>query len=319
MAQQEAETLTERRKAVWGLVVASMLWGLSFVWAKEAGESTNQALVLGEHAILGPILVLTWRFGAAGLVCLVLFPSGRRGITGASLRESGLLGVTLWLGMVPQMLGLDRTSEAVSAFLTSLAVVFVPLILWFVLRQPPSRAVVWPLAIAVAGVWLLTGAAPTGFGVGEALSLSCAVSFSVYIIVLDRRSDSKGTWAVAGGQFIVVSALSGVLASAMCLYQGLPVLSVHACVFTTRAVWQPTVLLIALPTICCFGLVIHLQPKIGPTQATLIYLFEPLFAAMFAFLLVGRRLSPITIAGGALVLAANGAMDRIERGRAHGG
>lgn len=305
--------MTEQRKANIGLIAASLLWGFSFVWAKSVGENVNLALGIGEHAVLGPILVLTWRFGAAGLLCLVLFPSVRRRWTVRSLRKAILLGVILWLGLVPQMLGLDRTSEAVSAFLTSLTIVFVPLILVFVLRKAPPRAVWCPVGIAVLGVWLLTGAAPTGFGLGETLGLCCAVLFSVYIIALNRLSGDEEPWAMAFGQFITVSLLSCALAAVICLSQGLPFFSIQSCVFDTRAIWQPLTLLILFPTICSFGLVFHLQPKIEPTQAALIYLFEPIFAAAFAFLLVGRTLSSIAIAGGVLILVANAAMDRIER------
>ena len=69
------------------------------------------------------------------------------------------------------MLGLDRTSEAVSAFLTSLTVVFVPLLMVVIVRRPPRAALWLPVGLAALGIWLMTGAAPTGFGVGEVLGL----------------------------------------------------------------------------------------------------------------------------------------------------
>ena len=82
--------------------------------------------------------------------------------------RSIVLGAMLSCGMIVQHLGLDRTSEAVSAFLTSLTILFVPLILTLALRKPPAPVMWLGVVIATAGVWLMTGAAPSGFGVGEA-------------------------------------------------------------------------------------------------------------------------------------------------------
>ena len=77
-------------------------------------------------ALLGPVLLLSWRFTLAGLLWLVCVPAAWRGWSWRSVGRSMLLGALLWLGQTFQILGLDRTSEAVSAFLTSLTVVFVP-------------------------------------------------------------------------------------------------------------------------------------------------------------------------------------------------
>src|SRR5207253_2740481 len=80
--------------------------------------------------------------------------------------------------MMGQQLGLDRTSQAVSAFLTSLSILFVPLLMLLVLRRPPPAALWLGVALAGAGIWLMTGAAPGGFGPGELLGLCCSILFS---------------------------------------------------------------------------------------------------------------------------------------------
>ena len=162
-------------RASLALLLATLAWGCSFTWAKAGGEGINETAGLPPGSLLGPLVLLAWRFTLAGLLWLCLFPAARRGWTWRSLGHSGLLGGLLWLGQTLQMLGLDRTSEAVNAFLTSLTVVFVPLIMLCVLRRPPAASMWTAVVLAIFGVWLMTGATPTGFGVGELLGLAmCA-------------------------------------------------------------------------------------------------------------------------------------------------
>ena len=173
-------------RASLALLLATLAWGCGFTWAKTGGQGINVAAGLPPGSLLGPLVLLAWRFTLAGLLWLCLFPAARRGWTWRSLGHSGLLGGLLWLGQTLQMLGLDRTSEAVNAFLTSLTVVFVPLIMLCVLRRPPAASMWTAVVLAIFGVWLMTGATPTGFGVGELLGLACALVFAIHMIALGR-------------------------------------------------------------------------------------------------------------------------------------
>src|SRR5262249_49592048 len=87
------------------LLLATLAWGCSFTWAKAGGEGINQAAGLPPGALLGPLLLLAWRFTLAGLLWLCFFPAARRGWTWASLRRAGLLGSLLGAGQTLQMLG----------------------------------------------------------------------------------------------------------------------------------------------------------------------------------------------------------------------
>src|SRR3954468_19678672 len=159
------------RGAVIALIFATVFWGCGFTWAKEAGEVVNHRMGLGNGAMLGPVWILAWRFLSAGLIWLAIFPNARPGVNLCVFPRALILGAMLATGLVVQHLGLDRTSEAVTAFLTSLTILFVPVLAWGLLRKPPA-ALLWAgVLVATAGIWLLTGAAATGFGPGEALGL----------------------------------------------------------------------------------------------------------------------------------------------------
>lgn len=291
--------------ATLGLLLATLAWGCSFTWAKTGGEGLNQAAGVAAGAVLGPLLLLAWRFTLAGVVWLCMFPAARQGWTWVSLRRAFLLGFLLWAGQTLQVLGLDRTSEAVSAFLTSLSVVFVPVLLWVVLRRPPARHVWIAVGLAALGVWLMTGAAPTGFGLGEGLGFGCAMAFSGHLILLGDVGQRDSSWRLTAGQFLSVGILSGLTCT---LLPGMPQMwapQVHWQLVVHSGVWQELGYLILLPTLGSFGLMFYFQPRLDPTRAALLYLAEPLFAALFAYVMQGRTLSPIALGGAVLLLTAN--------------
>jgi hypothetical protein len=65
------------------------------------------------------------------------------------------------------------------------------------------------------------------------------------------------------------------------------------------------VLLVVIATMTAFGLMFYFQPKLDPTRAALVYLGEPIFAALYAYVAVGRALSAVALVGAGLILAAN--------------
>jgi drug/metabolite transporter (DMT)-like permease len=72
------------------------------------------------------------------------------------------------------------------------------------------------------------------------------------------------------------------------------------------------ILLVVFSTLLAFGLMIFFQPKVDPTRAALIYLTEPVFAAVFAWVLTGRGLGPTGIAGAGLIIAANSLVEWLQ-------
>jgi drug/metabolite transporter (DMT)-like permease len=291
------------RPAVAALLLATVFWGCGFAWAKTAGETVNAACGFANGAPFGPMFVLTARFIASALLWFAMFPDSRRGWTRQDLLRTLILGVILSAGMIVQHLGLDRTSEAVSAFLTSLTILFVPLMMTFVLGKPP-RPILWlGVVLATIGVWLMTGAAPSGFGIGELLGLSCALVYSVDIIVLNYLITPANVSRLTAGQFLVVG-LSNLIACLFLPGGGAGLARGHELVLMP-AVGSNVALLAIFPTLLSFGLQFRFQPRLDPSRAALIYLMEPIFASLFALMLNGRGLNGIAVMGAALIIVAN--------------
>lgn len=296
------------RVAEFALLLATVFWGCGFTWAKSAGEAVQRQAGLPPGAALGPVFILAGRFLLGGLLLFLLVPAARRGWTPRGLARILGVGLLLSTGLIVQHLGLDRTSEAVSAFLTSLSVLFVPLILTVALRRPPAPAVWAGVALATLGVWLMTGAAPTGFGIGELLGLACALAFSCYILAVNAAARAgESPWRLTAGQFLV----TGLVCLLTCLpLAGGRALFTHP-LATTAHLLAPKdallhlLLLTAFPTLAAFGLLNFFQPRLDPTRATLLYLLEPVVAAVYAWAIKDRGPNAVGWLGAALILAAN--------------
>jgi len=303
----------EERAAVLALLLGTVCWGCGFTWAKEAGEAVQHAAGLPAGHPFGPIFVLAWRFLAAAVVWLLIFPASRRGWTWRGSAWGAVAGALCALGLILQHIGLDRTSEAVSAFLTSLTILFVPLIVLFAGRPP--RPVLWVgVALASAGVWLMTGATPRGFGWGEVLGLACAFTFSLYILAVNFAAKVESPYRVTVAQFAVVAIVC--LITCAFLSGGRAALGGTERILASREVWLNTLLLTIFPTLIAFSLLTFFQPKVDPTRAALIYLAEPVFATIYAAVVAGHRTGPKALAGAGLILVANALVEILSaRGR----
>ena len=301
-----------RRRAVLALVIACACWGGSFTWTKSATDDINALARAGADSSLGTLLLLGWRFTLAGALWLTFLPAARRGWSGNSFGLAVLLGSVFAAGMVTQTLGLAHTSEAVSAFLTSLLILFVPLMMTLVLRRPPAPILWIGVALATAGIWLMTGATPRGFGVGELLGLLCSVVFSAHILLVNVAVAADDPWRMVAGQFVVVG-IACLLAAVITAPSGR---DWHVLLLPLdRVLVARTLLLVVFASLLAFGLMIFYQPKLDPARAAMVYLTEPIFAAAYAYFAIGRSMSVTALAGAILILTANGLVELVEANR----
>lgn len=291
--------------AVAALLLGTVFWGCGFTWAKAAGEAVQDAAGLPREAAFGPVFILSWRFLIASSAWFIVFPASRRGWSLRGIGWATLIGLSLGSGLIVQHIGLDRTTEAVSAFLTSLTILFVPMLMIIVLRKP-LRGVLWiGVILATAGVWLMTGAQPSGFGLGEILGIAAAFLFSLYILTVNAASTRETPWRMVGAQFGTTAVIC--FASCAFLRGGRanlhPMAMIH--ILSIRTVWLNLLFLTLFTTLVAFGLLTFFQPLLDPTRAALIYLAEPIFATLYAAIVAGHRAGLMTLAGAALILIAN--------------
>ena len=266
--------------APWALLTVSAAWGFSFVVMKDAiqRQSVNNFLFT--------------RFTLAVIVMILIRPQVIKLFTKDLLQRGGLAGVFLGLGYIAQTLGLERTGAAITGFITGLYVVLTPLIASIVLKEKITKFTWYCIAVATFGLGLLS---IRGFsvGIGEMFVLASAVLFAAHIIALSKWSSGRDVYAMTVIQLSMCAILAG-LASAIEGYSLPP----------DSGVWSVVVFTAVFATAIAFIVQTWSQAHMSATKVAVILTMEVVFAAAFAIVLGGERLTIQTAVGGVLVVVA---------------
>ena len=190
-------------------------------------------------------------------------------------------------------MGLQTTAASVSGFITGTYVVLTPIIMWIAFKARLNVRTWVAVALALAGLAVLSLTGLGNGGVGEALTLVGAALYAVHIVLLDRWSRSMDAMSLAIVQLIGVALTTGFL--------GLPG-GYH--VPADPGVWGAIVYTAIMAGIVTMLLQTWAQRHITPTRVALLMTFEPVFASAFAVGFGGEAVTIRLVAGGALILLA---------------
>ena len=274
------------------LLLTTVIWGCAFV-AQSVGM---------DH--IGPF---TFQAVRSGLAVLTLLPviflfdlKKKDGKTYLSrwcdprLWKAGIFcGIALFVASGAQQVGLIDTDAGKAGFLTSMYIVIVPFFGLF-FRKKLSPATILGVLIAVAGLYLVSGAGSTGIAPGDLLMILCAVAFAVQIVLVERLGMGMDGLRLNCIQCLVCS-----------------VLSAAVMVFTEAPAWG-SLLGCALPLAyagclsmgVAYSLQIIGQQKVDAVPAAIIMSLESVFAALAGWLLLNERMSPRELAGCGLLFTA---------------
>jgi drug/metabolite transporter (DMT)-like permease len=165
---------------------------------------------------------------------------------------------------------------------------------WLFLRRSVS---VWhgvALVAAFVGVALLVGGARFEAAWGLVFAIASPMIYTGYILLGERVMSSVP--AVAASAVIMSGA-----AVAFCVLAALQ----HELRLPTTALgWGVAIGIALIPTMIAISLFLASLPRIGAARASLLSTIEPVVTVLLAAALLGDRLSPLQLAGGALVLVA---------------
>ncbi len=291
------------RKAALALLAVTFIWGLTFVWMKQAIDADDASV--GRD--LGPFtiaLFLVLRFGVAALVLALAVPSARRGLN-ARVWLGGLwLGGLLFGGFVLQMFGLEGVSPAVSAFLTSLYVVFTALLSAAIARKAPHPVLILGALLATFGGAFIGGPPQLTFGLGEWLTVGCALVFAGHILATDRITKGVAPMPVTLTSFVVVTIASLPLLVGYGLgadVRGEEVIEL----LTHRAFLIPLLGSSLLATVVAISLMNLFQRELDPVRAAILYAIEPVWAALISIGAGSDSFNRWLWIGGGALLAGN--------------
>lgn len=202
-----------------------------------------------------------------------------------------------------------RGSAATTSLLGSNAPVFVGLGSWLLLRRRPHGLFWAGLAASMCGIALMIWAGIDGSAAGarhdviaDLMAIAAAFMFAGYILAVSQARDTMDTLTLN----TIAMAVSSVALLPICLAIGAPLWGY------TGSTW---LVLVWLGLISQVGAYLGIAYALGHLPATVVsigLLAQAPLTALLAATLLHERLTPLQLAGGALVLAGIYVVNRAE-------
>jgi drug/metabolite transporter (DMT)-like permease len=266
--------------APFALLLVSAAWGLAFVVMKPAIErqSVNNFLFT--------------RFSMAVLVMILIRPQVLKFLIKDLLLRGLAAGFLLGGGYIFQTVGLANTGAAITGFVTGLYVVLTPLFAGLIFKERVSKNTWLYVFMATVGLALLS-LKGWSIGFGELMVFFSAIAFAAHITALSKWSAGRDVYAMTITQLTMCAAMTGV-ASAFEGYSAPP----------DSGVWAVVVFTAVFATAIAFIVQTWSQAHMSATKVAVILTMEVVFAAFFAIIFAGERLTLQAALGGILVVTA---------------
>jgi drug/metabolite transporter (DMT)-like permease len=270
------------------LISATALWGFGFtaaIWA------------LKEYSA---VQITFLRFSLAVLVGAFFLRSLNSKKLKVALQTSCLPALFIFLTLLTQTEGLKSTSATKSAFITTLYVVIVPLMMHF--RGKESLNFQHWLSVfgAILGTALISKLEWSSWTAGDSLTLLTAFFASLHII-------SVGTVAQSSSDLFLWNWGQSLWCALFCVpllfgdSSGFPPLQI---LFTNRQVLFGVLSLGIGSSLLAFYLQARAQRHLSASVSSLLFLLESPFSFLFAYFLLNERLTLIQGIGASVLLAS---------------
>ncbi len=265
------------------ILLSTVFWGLAYVVVKDA------------IARVDVFVFLCQRFSLAFLLTLPLCRLNRENVNRQTILQGLVMGLLLFGSYSSATIGLQYTTATNSSFLTSLHVVFVPLLGALFYKEHIPTSARWGALFCFSGLFLLCSRGEfslSSFNKGELWIVLGALCIAFRIIYTSRFvRESNVTWltAIQLGTVAVLTAFGAPL-------RGHSILE-----------WRPDVawaliFCAVFATVLTFMVLNSMQRFTSPVHVALIFCMEPVFTAIFGYYLAGETMTPVALMGAGMVL-----------------
>jgi drug/metabolite transporter (DMT)-like permease len=291
-----------RESARWGstfAIVAALLWGTSWVATGLALHSFSSMATaawrgLFTAATLLPVIVIPALRAHRSLLAPLLHLERQRFVRYLVLATLGgpcfIIGMTVAIGI---------SGATIAAFVAGAYPVIAAAGAPLVLGERPSRVAIGGLVLAFAGALLMAGFDIGGLRLdGLLVASGAALSFGIFLLLARRW---QGPWGMPAATVTFLDfGMGGVVAALICLLVGGGPLLPSG---TPAEPWLAIVYLAVAPGLVGTQAVLESVKRIPAASSSAFLMLNPLTAAVLAAPILGERLTPVQLLGGALVLA----------------
>ena len=280
--------MSKKMKANLLLFIAAFIWGTAFV-AQKSGGAIGSFTFNGIRTFIGGLVLLPLVIRNHKDKSLPLF-------TKEELTGGIVCGFFLFVAASLQQFGLAYTTAGKAAFITTLYVVFCP-ILSLIVHKKKTRPLVWLCVVLdVIGLYLLCMTdASFSIQIEDTLVILCAVAFAGQMVAVDNFIDRIDGIKLSCIQFLF-SGLLGIIC--MFIFEG-PV-----SVSNIMTAWFPILYAGVISCGIAYTFQVLGQKEATPTIAALILCLESVFGVLAGAVILGETMTMREIFGCIIMFAA---------------
>ncbi|MGD1317820.1 DMT family transporter [Chryseobacterium sp. 2R14A] len=262
------------------LIMGTAFWGISFPVTKTAIGSGS------------PYVFLFYRFFLASVILSIVFFRYFSKINIEVFKNALLLAIPLSIGISQQTLGVKMTSASQCAFIAGISVVIVPLIKLIFYRDKVDRKILFAALVALTGLMIISVNKDFNIGLGDLYTFTGAIGFSIFLIRVEKYSLRNDIIPTIVPMFICCAIFMMVCA----LIDSNSIWISH-----DNSYWYGLLYCSLFSTAYMYSISNISQRYISAEKVAIIYLFEPVFAAIAAYFILEEILTVKLLIGGGLI------------------
>lgn len=287
------------------LVVASVIWGISFVVQSVGVNAMGSYTFNTARMLLGAlVLLIAVKISDKKQMRFSHKPKNKR--EKRRLYLTGLAcGIFLCIATNMQQIALALGASAGRAgFLTAIYIILVPILALIFFKEKCGLNIWIACFVALGGLYLLSIHGDFAISLPDLLLLGCAVAFSFQILIIGKYGRAVDSLRLSGIEFFVCGVLTLI---PTVIFEIIPAEGGFIgwlSVFSSGTVWL-TIMYMGVFS-CGVGYTLQVigQRNLSSTVASLIMSMESVFSAVFGWIFLKQSMSLREIAGCLLIFAA---------------
>ncbi len=259
---------TSRIIAIIFLILTTILWGTTFIITKTMIQEIPIFIYLGLRFLIA-------------LIGFAPFFYRLKEINKNIVIYGSVAGLLYFLAIVFQTYGLQTTSAGKAGFITGLASVMVPFIVWILYNKPLDKKIWFAVVLSIIGMAFLMLEGESGIIIGDILVLICAFFCALFIIMNDKYVRIVDVYLYSIVQLIVITML--------CFSFSFLINEDYDLASANIGFWLIMIYMGLIVTTLTFFFQNWSQKYIEPSKTAIIFTLEPVFAVLFASWIIGSE------------------------------
>ena len=258
------------------MLAATMIFGAMTIFSKQ---------ILAELEVFNMVAL---RFLIAFAVCFVIFRKRYRAVDRELTFHALVIGTFLFLAYLCMTVGCKYTTASNAGFMMSLVAFCTPLIVWVQEKKAPSGRQTASIFITLIGVGLMCLSGTLSLNKGDLVCIGSAFFYAFQMLYTERYAEKHDPVVLGTFQLIFVAVFGFIFSMILENDFRLPV---------SAAGWGQLLYLALGCGALGFILQTTAEKLSSAGHTTIIYASQPVFVAVFSYLMLGEPITLRQIAG----------------------